>query len=405
MGNIPENEVPLQRYNRHAKLVREEYKAAGLYDDIKNDRELFKNLVRESIEAEVKELAGESKPESAPEAKKAGETESEPEQKESPPEPAVSSPKKKASTESKDKPPAKKAKAKTAKRKLSKRLQSLGVVGEERLYLVPVNKINLPEYQPRFDRGSLALLEKSIEHGHGIRDVVTVYEDEQGKLVAVNKHRAIKAAKNVLRKNTVKLDTVKVLLVDGTEHDNDIFITKVAISEASAKPLNPLEWAGCFYKLLGSGYSAVSIASLAGVSNKFVKDKLALVGISAGVRKLLLRGKLTEDRARSIAKEAKDLAEQDTMARRFLSDDGFSGEESAVKMRKIKRASLNESVEDDGKLLSPARTRNLLSKLASAYNSFVRGGEIVNSSNEDWQHLTALLSKVRKFKVAGKLPV
>ena len=392
-------ETGLQKYNRHAKLIREEYRAAGLYADLVKDQEAFKRLVRESIAREEGESAPAASPPAEPKAEEPAKEENPPESAPTAKEEAEEPPAKKDSPVDKA-PPAKKVPVKKKAGKRKRSLKSLGVVGNVTLYKVPVTSISLPEEYPRFDVGPLAQLEKSVEDNVGVADVVDVYISDPGKLVAVNKYRVIKAAKKVASRGT-KIEPITVRIID---KPTSVELNLQFLRSNTTKQPNPLEVSGCCQEA-ATAASETAIAGFVGVTVKRVRDALALLGITKFSQQQLLKNKIDEQTALSIIRDSKDNDDQDAMVRSYIAkqQDAQAGLKPVPGV-KLKRVKLTDVEQDSGSLMSAARARKILSTLATIYTQFKRsGGSKLKGS--DWEDLESALIRVRNLKISGKLPI
>lgn len=404
LTELVKSENGLQKYNRHAKRIRAEYKEAGLYKDLTDSPDTLKNLVHESIKEEAAKLGilkeEEKKPEKSEDVKINKDKE-------------VLEKEEKAEEEASKKPV--KTTNKSKKKKFTNK--SLGIVGERKNYLVPVSKINLPENlrDYRESLGHLPNLEKSIKFHNGILDTVRVKITIQGELEALNHFRVLKAAKQLEgRKSfTSTLKPVEVHIVNyyfpEITDEDELRVNRLDYCmQDLEQDINLFKIASLLKTVIDSGMSINRMADYTGFSLQYIKNKLKLLEACEQVEKFVNKGSITEKEALEIIKDSKNDIDQKALLNKVISrkgagNDALPRENVAIAVRKVDRVLLTET--DTNDIISPNRARMLLATIANIYTSFMRGGKPAKKSNDEYEALLRVLNKVQLLKVKGKLPL
>ena len=366
----------LALYQKHAKLYRAEIKEKGLTvspEEIKE--EIKKRCDAEKLESYLeKEVAPKDESKALPKKK--------------------AQPKKKVAEKKKAEPKKKPTAKKSPPKKKQPSFQSLGItsVRKSQLLMQPEVISNLSGGF-RFDLGSIQALQKNIEFVGEVYEPI-ILQLKESTLDIVKGKRRVEAIRRIVKKGG-KLAPVPVMLVD------EATSLKMGTSLYIRKPLNPLEEAGVLY-YNKEKVPANILATLTGLTNKLVKDRIALVDACKSVKTALLKDELTDEQAASIVRQhPDDLKAQNTAFVELVGRRVAEKVEEVPQPKKVLRRALKV---DDG-LLSPTRARNLLSTIASAYTAFRRSEMSPSKSNESWLDLLDLLIKIRNLKASGKIPI
>ena len=157
---------------------------------------------------------------------------------------------------------------------------------------IPLDQIQVNPYQPRrqFDEAKLQELADSIRQMGVIQPIIVRRLGNVFELIAGERRwRAAKLA---------KLQTIPSIVKEYSDRE----VAQAALIEnVQREDLNPLEEAAAFQQLISEfDIRQEELALRLGKSQSTIANKIRLLGLSSGVKNLLLGGKLNERQARAL---------------------------------------------------------------------------------------------------------
>lgn len=172
-------------------------------------------------------------------------------------------------------------------------------IGRSDVFLVPLNKIVVvPGRNFRLDFGDEDSLAKSIaECGQKVPCTV---RQEGDKVEIVDGERRFRAIKTAISKYGAKIQGVKCVAEDRYANDEGRVINMLLANEG--KPLEPLEKAEAYKRLVGFGWTLKKIATKMGLSETAIKSCLDLNAAPPEVRKAVRERKISATAGAKVAK-------------------------------------------------------------------------------------------------------
>lgn len=291
------------------------------------------------------------------------------------------------------KPPAVPPKKKTAE----KRLPALPPASEVVMY--DPRKLEVEEgWNPRFDMGDMQALIHSVGTRGVSQPIICKIRTKSAtgdtlvnpRLVVSSGHRRQAASVKALEKGYTACAKVPVI-IRRYKTEEEAYADALVLNDH--KSLNPVEVCAALNHFVEQGKNVKEIAEYWCKRQTWVRARLALKDAGDRLSTALAKGEISVQDSVEILKQAGgDMEAQD----RLVSKRNF-----AKKKQKLSR----RPVDDNGLHITPARSRKLLSDIASAYMRFRRSKGPAKAFNEDWVELEDLLLKVRKAKSQGLLSV
>lgn len=176
--------------------------------------------------------------------------------------------------------------------------------------MIPFKEIKIVEGRnPRIDFGDIEDLAQSIRYNGLKRALEVEFIDEQYFLVdGERRHRAL----TQLEESGFEFKYVPAVLVDEYITDDEVLFSMLVNNDG--KPLLPIEESQAFSRLIDENISPNQIALRIGKSITYVKDRLALLGASEGLKKAVADGDIPVSLATDIAKKSEgDEEKQDKL--------------------------------------------------------------------------------------------
>lgn len=246
----------------------------------------------------------------------------------------------------------------------------------------------LPNLEVRLDKGNVREMCNEIKAAGKVLTPLACARDSKGKITVLDGHRRLAAVMSLIEEGWWALQntkTIPVVLEPFPKDDQELCVRVFQLNQH--KPLNPLESAILFKRLLLAGRSERDIASLTGKRVGFVKDCLLLINASDEVKARLKKGELSMPEAVDIAKQV----------------DSAKDEEAGDEVERIKLKCLDTRKARVVTPASPSAVKSLLSQVAIAYSRFCRSKCPAKQSNETWVELEEILQKARNMQFTGKL--
>lgn len=166
---------------------------------------------------------------------------------------------------------------------------------EEKVSYINTELISPNVYQPRkfFNEEAIEELSKSIKV-YGIIQPLSVRRVSEDKFELIAGERRLRAAKKA------GLQEVPVIIVDVSNKDS----AAIALLEnIQREDLNFLEEAEAYYNLIKEhNYTQEQLSEIIGKKQSTIANKIRLLRLTSGVRKILIENNLTERHARALLK-------------------------------------------------------------------------------------------------------
>lgn len=157
---------------------------------------------------------------------------------------------------------------------------------------IPVDKVIPNPYQPRkvFSDSALEELSKSIQE-YGVLQPITVRQKDNGYELVAGERR-LRAAK------LAKLETIPAIINNMSDQHSAVL---ALLENLQREDLNYIEEAEAYYNLIHNhSFTQDELAKRMGKKQSTIANKLRLLKLSAEVREICLKNKLTERHARSL---------------------------------------------------------------------------------------------------------
>ncbi len=173
-------------------------------------------------------------------------------------------------------------------------MSNSGVITNNEIIFLPVDKVVTNPYQPRknFDRAALEELAESIKQ-YGVIQPITVRKIGQSYELVTGERR-LRASR------LAGAETIPAIVVNIAEKDSSII---AIVENLQRENLNFLEEAEGYQNLIKDySFTQEDLARVIGKSQSSIANKLRVLRLSPQVKKLLLANNLTERHARALLK-------------------------------------------------------------------------------------------------------
>ncbi len=201
-----------------------------------------------------------------------------------------------------------------------------GINNEERVKLLPVEKISANPHQPRehFDYSSLEELVNSIKR-HGILQPLIVSPDQREGWQLIAGERRLRAAK------ILELKVVPCLVRSAQELEQ---LELALVENLQRADLNPLEEAKAFKQLIQEfNLTQEEAGARVGKNRATIANALRLLDLPQTIQEALSQGKITASHAKVIL-SASDASEQLKLFKKIL-DFSLTVSQSAGEVKKV----------------------------------------------------------------------
>ncbi len=212
----------------------------------------------------------------------------------------------------------------------------------------------------REDYGDIDELANSIEES-GIMVPIRAYRDKdnEGKWIAIDGHRRLKAAMHLVNEKGLTI-RAKLLVVDYRKLSDEQIIYDMVITN-SGKELNPVELSEAVRRLVGYGHKLKEIAAKFGKPTPFVKNLELFAAAPRRIKEMVKNNTVSYTLVLNILKNAPDFNE------------AIAQIESALKLAKeAKAVKAGVAIEDINETdLKVKVTKRSLDKATNKLNSYI----------------------------------
>lgn len=268
---------------------------------------------------------------------------------------------------------------------MSDGLRSLAVCRNGEILTISLKNIVVQEgFNVRSDFGNIEELAKSIIASGQKEPIKVRLSDDGKKALLVNGERRFRAVAYANEHLGASIETMRCIKVERGANEESLVVEMLLCN--AGKPLEPLEEAEAFKRLLSFGLSNEVVASKIGKSATYVTERLQLLSASHEVREVVKAGKITVTAASRLSRASKEV-------QKSVADRANNGEKIRVR----------DAEEATGKSVSVVSTGGIR-KFNSKVDQLLKGNHLNPNEKAFWLgvgYAVAVMLGKETFKVTA----